>query len=441
MVFIALFGVFVEYDTPAGPKSNQSNHEHVKDFQTLYPMFQDVHVMIFAGFGFLMTFLKRYGYGAVGFNLLLAAFVIQWAILMRGSYQATATNRIPLTVETIMNADFAAGAVLISFGAVLGVLSPFQLLIMALLEVVVYAVNEHILVDVLGINDIGGSLIIHAFGAYFGLAVSIMHWRRGLKDNPKEGSVYHSDIFAMIGTLFLWLFWPSFNGALAASHPSIAQRCLTNTLYSIVGSTVASFAISSVINKQNKLDMVHIQNSTLAGGVAAGAIANLYVSPMGALMIGTVAGILSVVGYKYITPTLTRAINLHDTCGVHNLHGMPGILSAFVAVIAARLSTITSIPEHEIRIIYPKLVDGNFQQQANMQMAGLAVTLGISIVGGIVTGLVLRAPFITPTEDKYLFDDKKYWIVDEDDRDKDERVNDNLIPLASTGSGSHDAEE
>ena len=33
-----------------------------------YPMFQDVHVMIFVGFGFLMTFLKKYGYGSIGYN-------------------------------------------------------------------------------------------------------------------------------------------------------------------------------------------------------------------------------------------------------------------------------------------------------------------------------------------------------------------------------------
>jgi ammonium transporter Rh len=31
-----------------------------------------------------MTFLKRYGYGSVGFNLLLVAFVIQWALIFRG---------------------------------------------------------------------------------------------------------------------------------------------------------------------------------------------------------------------------------------------------------------------------------------------------------------------------------------------------------------------
>lgn len=49
--------------------------------------FQDIHVMIFVGFAFLMTFLKKYGYSATGFNLLLGAFVIQWAIISRGLYE------------------------------------------------------------------------------------------------------------------------------------------------------------------------------------------------------------------------------------------------------------------------------------------------------------------------------------------------------------------
>ena len=49
-------------------------------------MFQDVHVMIFVGFGFLMTFLRRYGYGSIGFNLLLAALVLQWGTLTNGLF-------------------------------------------------------------------------------------------------------------------------------------------------------------------------------------------------------------------------------------------------------------------------------------------------------------------------------------------------------------------
>lgn len=44
-------------------------------------------------------------------------------------------------------------------------------------------------------------MTIHAFGAYFGLAVARMLYRPGLRNgHSKEGSVYHSDMFAMIGT-------------------------------------------------------------------------------------------------------------------------------------------------------------------------------------------------------------------------------------------------
>ena len=49
-----------------------------------YTAFQDVHVMVFVGFGFLMTFLKFYGYSSVAFNLLVAALGLQWAVLIQG---------------------------------------------------------------------------------------------------------------------------------------------------------------------------------------------------------------------------------------------------------------------------------------------------------------------------------------------------------------------
>ena len=60
---------------------------------------------------------------------------------------------------------------------------------------------QSLLLFFIQISDIGGSLVIHAFGAYFGLAVATLHWRKELQGNPKEGSVYNSDIFAMIGML------------------------------------------------------------------------------------------------------------------------------------------------------------------------------------------------------------------------------------------------
>jgi hypothetical protein len=40
--------------------------------------------MIFVGFGFLMTFLKKYGFSSIGFNFLIAAFVLEYSLLVIG---------------------------------------------------------------------------------------------------------------------------------------------------------------------------------------------------------------------------------------------------------------------------------------------------------------------------------------------------------------------
>ena len=46
-------------------------------------------------------------------------------------------------------------------------------------------------------SDVGASMFVHVFGAYFGLMVSFV-LRRDV-ESEKEGATYHSDIFAMIG--------------------------------------------------------------------------------------------------------------------------------------------------------------------------------------------------------------------------------------------------
>lgn len=49
-------------------------------------------------------------------------------------------------------------------------------------------------------RDAGGSMVIHAFGGYYGLAISWVLYRPNLHQSKRlNGSVYHSDLFAMIG--------------------------------------------------------------------------------------------------------------------------------------------------------------------------------------------------------------------------------------------------
>ncbi len=50
----------------------------------------------------------------------------------------------------------------------LGKVTPFQLLFMAILEIVFFAVNETLGVESYKAVDMGGSMFVHTFGAYFG---------------------------------------------------------------------------------------------------------------------------------------------------------------------------------------------------------------------------------------------------------------------------------
>uniref|UniRef100_A0A8C0IVE0 Ammonium transporter Rh type A n=1 Tax=Chelonoidis abingdonii TaxID=106734 RepID=A0A8C0IVE0_CHEAB len=356
VLIIVLFGIFVRYE---------NNQPSEKDKLLLYPFFQDVHVMIFVGFGFLMTFLKKYGFSSVGINMLIAALGLQWGTLLQGFWHMK-NQTINIDIESMINADFSTATVLISFGAVLGKTSPVQMLIMTILEITIFSCNEHLVVNVLRATDTGASMTIHAFGAYFGLAAARVLYRPGLKEGHKnEESGYHSDMFAMIGTLFLWLFWPSFNSAIA--HPDVQQRAIINTYFSMAACTLTAFALSSLVKHRGKLNMVHIQNATLAGGVAVGSCADMNIYPFGAMLIGSIAGVISVIGFKFLTT---------------------GSLSAA------------------------------------MQAAALGCSVGIALVGGAFAGLILNLPFLGQAPDENCYDDSVYWEVPTEERQPAGQFND-----------------
>uniref|UniRef100_A0A8C2HYW9 Ammonium transporter AmtB-like domain-containing protein n=2 Tax=Cyprinus carpio TaxID=7962 RepID=A0A8C2HYW9_CYPCA len=381
---IVLFGVFVRYNEESDThwvdyrKEKNITSDIENDFYFRYPSFQDVHVMIFVGFGFLMTFLKRYSFGAVGFNFLIAAFGIQWALLMQGWFHSLdyTDGKIKIGIENLINADFCVAGCLIAYGAVLGKVSPVQLLVMTLFGVTLFAVEEYIILNVLHAKDAGGSMVIHTFGAYYGLSISWVLYRPDLdKSKHLNGSVYHSDVFAMIGTLFLWMFWPSFNSAIA-DHGDGQHRAAINTYLALASTVLTTVAMSSLFEKTGKLDMVHIQNSTLAGGVAVGTAAEFMLSPYGSLIVGFFCGIISTMVIPDFSPSRLLE-NTFDFTGPFN----------------KRVPTI----------------------QGGYQAAGLCVALCFGIGGGIFVGLVLKLPIWGDPADENCFDDEIYWEVPEDE--------------------------
>uniref|UniRef100_A0A1I8PY71 Ammonium transporter AmtB-like domain-containing protein n=1 Tax=Stomoxys calcitrans TaxID=35570 RepID=A0A1I8PY71_STOCA len=434
IIFLVLYWLFVHYGKEALPiEDSGSNEQH----DSKYPHFQDIQVMIFVGFGFLMTFLRKYGYSATGYTLFLASLVIQWAVLMKGFFKMEG-GKIELSLENIIDADIAAAVPLISMGALLGRITPIQLLFMALFEIALFAVNEYVALDILSICDVGGSITVHAFGAYFGLAVALM--LRPTKDQNDagkyEGANYLSDIFAMVGTLFLWIYWPSFNSVLADGTGQ--ERAIVNTYLSLAAATVTTFVLSALVSHENKLDMVHVQNSTLAGGVAVGTVCNLLIGAHGAILIGIIAGTVSVMGYRFITPFLTAKLRLHDTCGVHNLHGMPALISAIASAIYAAMVTREQY-KSDLGTIFPAMLNqteieasnttelnahimGGYERsastQAGYQLFGIAMTVLVAIVGGTLAGLVLKYTNFRKLQKEEHHQDELYWEVPEERKDE-----------------------
>lgn len=422
VVFIVLLAIFGHY-------ANDGNDKIART----YPLFENLHAITLIGFGFLMTFLKRYGYGSVGFNLLLVAFVIQWALIIRGfiEWRGEGAN-FKIGLDQLVIADFVAISVLVSFGAVLGKTTLTQLVVLAVIEVVIQTVNEWINVYIFKAYDVGRSVYVHLFGALFGLAVSKFLHLRGIKSS-KQASVYHSDLFAFVGTLFLWVYYPSFNGLLTKSNVEGGlSRAIVNTYGAIAASCVVTFGISSLAGK-GKITAIHIQHATIAGGIAIGSVADLNVQIYIALIVGAIAGLLSTVGYQYLDPLFTNGkLKIHDTCGVLSLHAIPGLIAAILGAIFAACANFNDYnaglyeyyparaPANETELVdlglkVPLGTGRGAGEQAGFQLAALAVTIGMALVGGAITGLLLRLPvFEQLSEDVEMFDDEAQWVTPDD---------------------------
>ena len=340
-----------------------------------------IHIlaMLVVGFGFLMVFVRRYGFGATTGTYLVVATGLPLYMLLRAN--GVVGHEIKAhSVDALLYSEFAVATALIAMGAVLGRLRVFQYAILTLLLVPLYALNEYLVLDngaglTKGFQDSAGSIVIHAFGAYFGLAASLVLTTAAQRSQPIESDPT-SDRFAMLGSMVLWLFWPSFATAIVPFEEM--PQTIVNTILALSGATLATYFLSTHFH-HGKTSMVDMANAALAGGVSIGSTCNL-VSPTGAFGIGLLAGALSVIGYVFIQPMLESKIKLVDTCGVHNLHGMPGLLGGLCAI-----------------FVVPGVV--------GVQLVGIAMTLVTAIIGGVIAGLVIKATGTTEQayEDSHEF--------------------------------------
>ncbi|XP_054038734.1 ammonium transporter Rh type B [Rissa tridactyla] len=404
---IILFAVFVRYspESGSGPCSQQLNCSWKnRDLGFQHPRFRHVHLQDLLGFGLLVAFLGRYGPGSVAISILVVAFAIQWAVLIQGFLYFFLNGKIYVGSQSMVSADFCTAAVLISTGALLGRVNPVQMLLLTLLGVTLFSINEYILLSLMGVSDSGGCLTVHTFGAYFGLMVSrILHQPHMDKRKEQQDTGHQPDVFTVLGTIYLWIFWPSFASATTV-HNNAEPWAVLNTYFSLAASTLAAFVLSPVLYEESTLRMVQIQDATLAGAAVMGMAGEMLVTPFGALIAGFLAGLIPPLGFRFLTPVLRSRLKTQDTCGIHNVHGLPGILGTLLGTLLTALATADAYGGR-LELVFPLVAQGSrtATDQALCQLCALPVTLLLASLGGCLTGAVLKTKGLrSPPDTRYL---------------------------------------
>jgi len=392
IIFCVLFFLVTQYST---------DKKTIEELNNSLIYYFGIVIMMLVGFGYLMTFLFKGGLSAVGFTFIITMLAVQMDIFAEGFFTCLYSGewaKINMDISALVSGNFAAAACLISFGALIGKCGMHVLAPLMILETIFYSLNKKVILAAIGLEDIGGTVIIHMFGAYFGLSAAYILGKPDEADITNEKSARSSDVFSLIGTVFLWIFWPAFNGFGAPMNSAMQQRVVLNTIISLTSCCTFSFALSKWYHG-HKFGVVDIQNATLAGGVMVGIVSNYNLGPGGACAVGMVGAAISVVGYNKVKPEFEKKI--HDTCGVHNLHGMPSLAGAALSVILC-----LAIPKDQYSAADYAFTFPNGESQWWRQLAGAACTLALAIVSGALSMTVCKNLLQADAE---KFKDQSYW--------------------------------
>ena len=171
-------------------------------------------------------------------------------------------------------------------------------------------------------HDFAGSVVVHAVGGWIGLvAVLMLGARRGRysRDGRIAAHPPSSIPFLALGSWILTIGWFGFNVMSAQEVTKISGLVAVNSLLAMVGGTLAAWALG-------RNDPGFTYNGPLAGLVAVCAGSDL-MHPLGALMVGGIAGALFV---QLFTLTQNRW-RIDDVLGVWPLHGLCGAWGGIAA--------------------------------------------------------------------------------------------------------------
>lgn len=279
----------------------------------------------------------------LGFGLMFAGsgkFIGGFDFFIQGDYGVE--GGYPSWAFVIFQTVFCATAATIVSGA-MAERTKFKsyLAYSIVISAVIYPISGHWIwgggwLSQLGFIDFAGSTAVHMVGGVAALVgARILGPRIGKID--KDGNVKaipgHNITLGALGVFILWFCWFGFNGCSTVSMTGDESIVLAGSVFVTTNIAAAAATVTTMIFtwvKYKKPDVSMTLNGSLAGLVAitAGCAA---VNPVGACIIGIVAGIAVVVAIEFID----QKLKIDDPVGAIGVHGVCGALGTILTGVFA----------------------------------------------------------------------------------------------------------
>ena len=178
----------------------------------------------------------------------------------------------------------------------------------------------------MGVFDFAGGLVVHTTAGVSALVIAYSLGSR--KDFPKNFNPPHSPVLAMIGACMLWVGWFGFNAGSALAANENAGMAMLVTHISAATATITWMFIDWI--KNGKPGLVGMITGMIAG-LATITPASGFVGPMGAIILGILAGSIC----YYCVGFVKFKLQIDDSLDVFAVHGVGGILGTLLAGILA----------------------------------------------------------------------------------------------------------
>ncbi|MDP9114300.1 MAG: ammonium transporter [Acidobacteriota bacterium] len=220
--------------------------------------------------------------------------------------------------------------------------------------------------------DFAGGTVVHITSGVSALVCALyLGKRKGYGVDPMRP---HSLVLSTVGACLLWVGWFGFNAGSALAANALATSAFVATHFATAAAALAWMAVEWVHN--GKPSMLGAISGAVAGLVAI-TPASGFVTPMPAMLIGLVAGVVC----YFMVSAVKKKFGYDDALDAFGVHGIGGTVGAILTGVFATKAV------NDMRAGKPMgWIDGNPGQALN-NLIGAAIAWGLAIAG---TWIILK---------------------------------------------------